>query len=82
MQGEVAEAINNNFRSPNVSDSNGEPANLVDTTNAIAAALQQIADADLALRTQAIAGALQQIADSIERLAGVLERTGRDRIDG
>lgn len=47
----VAEALKQVFFSPNVSDSNFEPANLVDTTNNIAKALW------------AIAKALQQIAE-------------------
>jgi hypothetical protein len=44
MQSDVAEAIDRNFTSPNVSDANSEPANLVDTTQAIAAALGLVAE--------------------------------------
>ena len=45
MSKDVANAIKNCFVSPNVSDSNFEPANLVDTTQNIANALNRIADA-------------------------------------
>ena len=40
----VAEAIRRSFISPNVSDSNWEAANLVDTTQKIAVALFEIAE--------------------------------------
>jgi len=49
---EIADAINRTMMSPNVWDSNGEPANVVDALNYIAnglhhvaAALKEIADA-------------------------------------
>jgi hypothetical protein len=42
---DLAEALNRNFTSPNVSDSNLEAANLVDTTDRIARALMEIARA-------------------------------------
>jgi hypothetical protein len=38
----IAEALNNNFTSPNVSDSNGEAANLVDTMQYLAKALWRL----------------------------------------
>jgi len=40
----VAEVIRRSFISPNVSDSNWESANLVDTTDRIASALYKIAE--------------------------------------
>lgn len=42
---QIAEAITNSFVSPNVFDTNGEAANIVDTTNQIAKAGFEIAKA-------------------------------------
>jgi hypothetical protein len=45
----LAKVVRQVFESPNVSDSNGEQANLVDTTAAIGTALYAVADAILDL---------------------------------
>ena len=42
---QVAQAINDNFTSPNERDSNGEPANVVDGLFAIARAVARVASA-------------------------------------
>jgi len=46
----VANAIHDNFTSPNESDSNFEPANVVDGLFAIARAIHRVADAMLEAR--------------------------------
>jgi hypothetical protein len=61
MDNEIAKALVNTFVSLNVEDSNLEPANLVDTTDRIAKAGNQIAEA-----IDGVARALRRIAESME----------------
>jgi hypothetical protein len=61
----IARAITDSFTSPNVSDSNYEPANLVDTTDSIATALFRIAGSisELAAQQKSTADALHNFCD-------------------
>jgi hypothetical protein len=59
-------ALRDCFTSPNVTDSNYEPANLVDTTDSIATALFQLAGAvsELARQQKSQADALHNFVDA------------------
>ena len=79
----VAQALERSFISPNVSDRNLEPANLVDVVNRLAMTVQHVADAitptEVAASSDAagclteavmgMTGGLFLIASAIERLA-------------
>jgi hypothetical protein len=63
---QIAQALQHCFTSPNVTDSNYEPANLVDTTDSIATALFQLAGAvsELAKQQRSQAYALHNFVEA------------------
>ena len=73
----VARLVRDVLTSPNVHDSNGESANLVDTTHEMAQAINRVADAifalvnvvDVTASASAIRDAGREIAVSIDMLA-------------
>ena len=70
LENEIAKAIMLAFVSPNVSDSDLEAANLVDTTDDMASGLNNISISLDGCSTQ-----IERIADSIHRLADVMNNT-------
>ncbi len=64
MNSEIIEAIRDCFISANVSDSNGEQANLVDTTDDISSALNYIS-----ISIDSTAKEMKRIADALFLIA-------------
>lgn len=69
MSKDVASAIDRNFTSPNVSDSNGEPANIVDAVQYMAMGIHKIANAitpsGVAPATDATGGHVASLTEAV-----------------
>src|SRR4051812_18932691 len=91
---ELAEAIDRNFTSPNVADSNMEPANIVDaiheTGRMVAKALDRLGNADAgtpmggmealgAVLKEAIEMAGTEVADGLRAVADAIRDSGRPK---